>query len=82
MLAEFIKDSVSVYLEDESVEIRRLAATTCCQALVKEISSQQTQLNYFENQLIAEVLEKILMAGIADPGKQSLCKFLLIADLC
>jgi len=66
LLAEFLRDRVAIYMEDDSAEVRRAAAITCCQVLVRELSSLP-QSNAYESQLVNEILEKVLMTGIADP---------------
>ena len=66
-LNEFVRDCVAIYLEDDNIEVRRAAAATCCHVLVKD-TSPQLQASSYSIQVISEVLEKILTAGIADTG--------------
>jgi len=55
------------YLEDEGVDIRLRAAVTCCKLFMRDPILHQRSLQSIE--LINDVLEKLLMVGIADTGK-------------
>lgn len=55
------------YLEDEGVDIRLRAAVTCCKLFMRDPILYQRSLQSIE--LINDVLEKLLMVGIADTGK-------------
>ncbi|GAM16986.1 hypothetical protein SAMD00019534_001610 [Acytostelium subglobosum LB1] len=65
-LIEFVRDTVSTYLEDDNPEIRREASITCTKLMVKHdepnLSRGHTSL------IIGEILEKLLVVGIADPN--------------
>ncbi len=62
---EFVRDCVVAYLDDDNPVIRKAAALTCCQVLVKD--PVHLQLNSYAMQVVGTVLEKLLMVGIADP---------------
>lgn len=70
-LGEFIRDHVVRYVEDDSAEIRRAAALSCCQVLANDPVVTQTSNHAIK--LVNEVLEKLLTLAIADPG-QSRCE--------
>jgi len=55
------------YLEDEAVDIRLRAAVTCCKLFMRDPILHQRSLQSIE--LINDVLEKLLMVGIADTGR-------------
>lgn len=61
-----MRDCVVNYLEDDSPEIRRAAALTCCQILAGDPIVAQTSNHAIK--LVNEVLEKLLTLAIADPG--------------
>jgi FKBP12-rapamycin complex-associated protein len=65
MLNEFVRDSCIVYLDDENANIRRAAAQTCCQLFAGDPIIFQTSAHAV--QVVDEVLEKLLLVGIADP---------------
>ncbi|KAF9352686.1 phosphatidylinositol kinase- protein kinase tor1 [Mortierella sp. NVP85] len=65
MLHEFVRDSCVVYLDDENANIRRAAAQTCCQLFAGDPIIFQTSAHAV--QVVDEVLEKLLLVGIADP---------------
>jgi FKBP12-rapamycin complex-associated protein len=54
------------YLEDDSPDIRREAALTCCRLFVRDPISYQASSHAIE--IISDVLDKLLTVGIADPG--------------
>ena len=64
-LNEFVRDFVVGYLDDDIPEIRKSAALTCCNILVKDPQ------NFFATSrtsaIVAEVLSKLLSVAIADP---------------
>lgn len=60
----FVRECVVGYLEDDSPEIRKAAALCCGQLLVKD--PIQFQKNSYYIRVVREVLEKLLMVGIAD----------------
>ncbi|KAF8928817.1 armadillo-type protein [Dissophora ornata] len=65
MLNEFVRDSCIVYLDDENAGIRRSAAQTCCRLFARDPIVFQTSAHAV--QVVDEVLEKLLLVGIADP---------------
>lgn len=66
MLNELNRECAVVYLEDDLPEIRKAAAVTCCQLLVRDPVCYQTSDNAMS--IVGEVLEKLLTVGITDPG--------------
>ncbi|KAF9952831.1 phosphatidylinositol kinase- protein kinase tor1 [Mortierella alpina] len=65
MLNEFVRDSCIIYLDDDHAGIRRSAAQTCCQLFARDPIVHQTSVHAV--QVVDEVLEKLLLVGIADP---------------
>ncbi|KAG0305001.1 phosphatidylinositol kinase- protein kinase tor1 [Dissophora globulifera] len=65
MLNEFVRDSCVMYLDDENGGIRRAAAQTCCRLFARDPIVFQTSSHAV--QVVDEVLEKLLLVGIADP---------------
>lgn len=66
VLNEFVRNSALPYLEDDHTEVRRAAALTCCRLFVKDPICYQSSSHAIE--IISDVLDKLLTAGIADPG--------------
>ncbi|KAI0228314.1 phosphatidylinositol kinase- protein kinase tor1 [Massospora cicadina] len=64
-LSEFVRDSLLHYLDCDSLEVRKLAALTCCRILAKDPICHQTSSLAIE--VMNEILNKLLSAGIADP---------------
>ncbi|KAJ3290058.1 phosphatidylinositol kinase- protein kinase tor1 [Borealophlyctis nickersoniae] len=65
MLNELVRECAINYLEDDNPEVRKAAALTCCQLLARDPVCYQTSNNAL--QIVGEVLEKLLTAGITDP---------------
>lgn len=65
MLHELIRDCALVYLEDENSDIRKAAAVTTCQLLIKDSIAYQTSSHAMN--VVGEILEKLLTVGITDP---------------
>ncbi|KAF9190501.1 phosphatidylinositol kinase- protein kinase tor1 [Haplosporangium sp. Z 767] len=65
MLNEFVRDCCVVYLDDEHTEVRQSAAQTCCQLFARDPIVFQTSEHAM--QVVDEVLEKLMLVGIADP---------------
>ncbi|KAG0362437.1 phosphatidylinositol kinase- protein kinase tor1 [Gamsiella multidivaricata] len=65
MLNEFVRDSCIIYLDDENAGIRRAAAQTCCHLFARDPII--FQISAHAVQVVNEVLEKLLLVGIADP---------------
>ncbi|KAI9341262.1 armadillo-type protein [Zopfochytrium polystomum] len=64
MVQELIRECAHTYLEDDNASVRRAAAVTCCQLLVRDPVNYQTS-NY-SLQIVGEVLERLLTTGITD----------------
>ncbi|KAF9437779.1 phosphatidylinositol kinase- protein kinase tor1 [Entomortierella beljakovae] len=64
-LSEFVRDSCIFYLDDEHSGVRRAAAQTCCHLFAGDPIVYQTSSHAV--QVVDEVLEKLLLVGIADP---------------
>ncbi|KXS11006.1 FAT-domain-containing protein [Gonapodya prolifera JEL478] len=64
-LNEFVRDCVSHYLDDDHPEVRKAAAITCCQLLVRDPVCYQSSNHSMK--IVGEILERLLTAGIADP---------------
>ncbi|KAF9147911.1 phosphatidylinositol kinase- protein kinase tor1, partial [Linnemannia schmuckeri] len=65
MLNEFVRDSCVTYLDNDHPGVRRAAAHTCCQLFARDPIVYQTSTHAV--QVVDEVLEKLLLVGIADP---------------
>lgn len=73
-LLEFARESVTSYLEDEDAVTRKDAALCCCRLVANSISSSACQFNGARanraggkrRRLIEEIVEKLLMAAVAD----------------
>ena len=78
MLHELVRDCAIVYLEDDNPEIRKASAVTTCQLLIKDPIAFQTSSHAM--QIVSEVLEKLLIVGITDPGMVP-CLFFYLPSL-
>ncbi|KAI7642576.1 TOR1 phosphatidylinositol 3-kinase, partial [Hortaea werneckii] len=65
VLNEFVRDVAIRYVEDDDPNIRKAAALTCCQLFVKDPIVHQT--SHHAIQVVADVIEKLLTVGVADP---------------
>ncbi|KAK3046508.1 phosphatidylinositol kinase-related protein kinase tor1 [Extremus antarcticus] len=65
ILNEFVRDVAIRYVEDDDPIIRKAAALTCCQLFVKDPIVYQT--SHHAIQVVADVIEKLLTVGVADP---------------
>ncbi|KAG5734545.1 Phosphatidylinositol 3-kinase tor2 [Termitomyces sp. T112] len=65
VLNEFVRTNALPYLEDDYSEIRRSAALTCCRLFVRDPICYQASSHAIE--VISDVLDKLLVVGIADP---------------
>ena len=70
VLNEFVRNCSLPYLEDDSPDVRKAAAVTCCKLLIRDPIVHQSSSNALE--VINDVLDKLLVVGIADPG---MCDF-------
>jgi len=66
VLNEFVRNCALPYLEEESPEVRRAAALTCCRLFDKDPICYQASNHSIE--IVSDVLDKLLTVGIADPG--------------
>ncbi|CAO3668466.1 unnamed protein product [Umbelopsis vinacea] len=64
VLNEFVRDCIVSYLEDDVPDIRKAAAVTCCQLFVRDPICNQTSTHAIK--VVGEVLEMLLIVGIAD----------------
>lgn len=67
MLSEFARQRALPYLEDDHAEVRQAAALTCCRLYARDPICHQASAHAIE--VMSEVLDKLLVVGIADPGK-------------
>ncbi|TFK75010.1 phosphatidylinositol 3-kinase [Pluteus cervinus] len=65
VLNEFVRTCALPYLEDDTPEVRRAAALTCCRLFVRDPICYQASSHAIE--VISDVLDKLLTVGIADP---------------
>lgn len=65
VLNEFVRDVAIRYVEDDDPAVRKAAALTCCQLFVKDPIVHQT--SHHAIQVVADVIEKLLTVGVADP---------------
>lgn len=65
VLNEFVRDVAIRYVEDDDPIIRKAAALTCCQLFVRDPIVYQT--SHHAIQVVADVIEKLLTVGVADP---------------
>ncbi|OZJ02458.1 hypothetical protein BZG36_04099 [Bifiguratus adelaidae] len=65
LLSEFVAECVAPYLRDDSPEVRKVAAVTCCQVLTRDPITNQASNHALKT--MGEVLEALLVVGIADP---------------
>ena len=66
ILSEFARQRVLPYLEDDHPEVRQSAALTCCRLYARDPICHQASAHAIE--VMSEVLDKLLVVGIADPG--------------
>ncbi|KIY73583.1 atypical/PIKK/FRAP protein kinase [Cylindrobasidium torrendii FP15055 ss-10] len=65
LLNEFVQTNAMPYLEDDNSNVRRAAALTCCRLFQRDPITWQTSSHATE--IVNNVLDKLLTAGIADP---------------
>ncbi|GAA93365.1 uncharacterized protein L969DRAFT_91224 [Mixia osmundae IAM 14324] len=65
VLSEFVKDTVVGYLEDDSADVRKASAQTCCKLFARDPVIFQTSSHAIR--LVGTILEKLLIVAIADP---------------
>lgn len=66
-LNEFVVQACIPYIEDDHPEVRRAAALTTCRLFGRDTIVYQTSMHSID--IISDVLGKLLMIGIADPGE-------------
>ncbi|KZT10185.1 atypical/PIKK/FRAP protein kinase [Laetiporus sulphureus 93-53] len=64
VLNEFVRDCALPYLEEDTAEVRRAAAETCCRLFVRDPIVYQASNHSIE--IISDVIDKLLTVGIAD----------------
>ncbi|KAF9582493.1 phosphatidylinositol kinase- protein kinase tor1, partial [Lunasporangiospora selenospora] len=65
VLNEFVRDTCIVYLDHDNPKMRKAAAQTCCRLFARDPILFQTSEH--ASQVVGEVLDKLLLVGIADP---------------
>ncbi|KAF2153226.1 TOR1 phosphatidylinositol 3-kinase [Myriangium duriaei CBS 260.36] len=65
VLNEFVHDVAIRYVEDDDAIIRKNAALTCCQLLVKDPIVNQSSRHAIK--VVGDVVEKLLTLAVADP---------------
>lgn len=68
ILHEFIRDCVTTYLGDESPQVRKAAAVTCSEILVRDPVNYQSSGHSME--VVGQVLVRLLEVGVGDPDAQ------------
>lgn len=66
ILSEFARQRALPYLESDHPEVRQAAALTCCRIYARDPICHQASAHAIE--VMSEVLDKLLVVGIADPG--------------
>ncbi|KAF2860296.1 TOR1 phosphatidylinositol 3-kinase [Piedraia hortae CBS 480.64] len=64
IMNEFVRDVAIRYVEDDDPAIRKAAALTCCQLVVRDPIVHQT--SYHAIRVIGDIIEKLLTVGVAD----------------
>ncbi|KAI4086955.1 MAG: hypothetical protein LQ339_008975 [Xanthoria mediterranea] len=64
-LNEFVRDVAIRYVENNNPTIRKAAALTCCQIYTQDPIIHQTSSHAIRT--VAQVVEKLLVLGVADP---------------
>lgn len=65
ILNEFVRDVAIRYVDHTNAVIRKAAALTCCQLYIRDPIIHQTSKH--ANKVVAEVIERLLKVGVADP---------------
>ena len=68
VLSEFVRACTLPYLELEAKEVRKAAAVTCAHMFVNDPICYQTSMHAIE--VFNDVLDKLIMVGIADPDAE------------
>ena len=62
---EFVRDVAIRYVDNNNAAIRKAAALTCCQIYIHDPIIHQTSIHAIRT--VAEVVERLLVLGVADP---------------
>jgi FKBP12-rapamycin complex-associated protein len=73
ILNEMARTCVLPYLEDDFPEVRRSAAITCCGLFVNDPITYHVSNHAIE--VISDVVDKLLVVGIADPGRHNTIQY-------
>ncbi|KAF3491110.1 phosphatidylinositol 3-kinase tor2 [Arthroderma uncinatum] len=65
VLNEFVRDVAIKFVDNDSPEIRKASALTCCQLFVHDPIINQTSAHSI--QVVSEVIDKLLSVGVGDP---------------
>ena len=65
LLNEFVRDVALPYVTNNSVEIRKAAALTCCQLYIHDPIINQTSSR--AKQVVGQVITKLVSVGVGDP---------------
>ena len=65
VLNEFVRDVAIRYVDNNTPEIRKAAALTCCQLYIRDPIIHQTSFHAIR--VVVEVIERLLTVGVADP---------------
>ena len=68
ILSEFVRACTLPYLELDAKEVRKAAAVTCAHMFVNDPICYQTSMHAIE--VFNDVLDKLIMVGIADPDAE------------
>ena len=66
-LLDFLSDFVVLFLEDDHVEVRKSAVISCCKLIKTNAGTLDGEIVY--STVVNDVVEKLLVLGITDPGK-------------
>lgn len=62
---EFVRDVAIRYVDSPNAAIRKASALTCCQLYIQDPIIHQT--SFHASRVVAEVVERLLTVGVADP---------------
>lgn len=66
VLNEFVRDVAIRYVDNNNPEIRKASALTCCQLYIRDPIIHQTSFHAIR--VVGEVIERLLVVGVADPN--------------
>ena len=64
VLNEFVRDVIIRYVDNNNAGIRKAAALTCCQLYIRDPIIHQTSFHAIK--VVGEVIERLLVVGVAD----------------